>query len=297
MKRRRLQYGTGILVVSFLVVTICFGTILHLVDQMDKNRIMDNALYSRNQREFAIVSTENEDLWQEVIPRISKEWNGVMYLPIESSDIIVRGIYTSGDDQVPPMIYGDFFSKKTSWTTEKTIVVGKKLMDEIYEEGGNYYYRYGEDVYHVIGVMGTDKDSKINNMLLIDFRAAQSLSGVESRYVIDGKNVTIVQVLMQNIKKHIGEQAEVIMPNDSMQYGTSGARIVQVISVALVVSFGLCLVLVSDMWFKFRANLRYVWTLCGIAQWRQKVELVKTYCIISVMGSVVGYIVCVLAWK
>lgn len=87
------------------------------------------------------------------------------------------------------------------------------------------------------------------------------------------------------------------MPNDSMQYGTSGARIVQVISVALVVSFGLCLVLVSDMWFKFRANLRYVWTLCGIAQWRQKVELVKTYCIISVMGSVVGYIVCVLAWK
>ena len=82
MKRRRLQYGTGILFVSFLVVTICFGTILHLVDQMDKNRIMDNALYSRNQREFAIVSTENEDLWQEVIPRISKEWNGVMYLPI-----------------------------------------------------------------------------------------------------------------------------------------------------------------------------------------------------------------------
>ena len=99
MKRRRLQYGTGILFVSFLVVTICFGTILHLVDQMEKNRIMDNALYSRNQREFAIVSTENEDLWQEVIPRISKEWNGVMYLPIESSDIIVRGIYTSGDSQ------------------------------------------------------------------------------------------------------------------------------------------------------------------------------------------------------
>ena len=44
MKRRRLQYGTGMLFVSFLVVTICFGTNLHLVDQMDKNRIMDNAV-------------------------------------------------------------------------------------------------------------------------------------------------------------------------------------------------------------------------------------------------------------
>ena len=97
MKRRRLQYGTGILFVSFLVVTICFGTILHLVDQMDKNRIMDNALYSRNQREFAIVSTENEDLWQEVIPRISKEWNGVMVKKYHRNfSSLINGLVNSG---------------------------------------------------------------------------------------------------------------------------------------------------------------------------------------------------------
>lgn len=292
---RKIPRGNMFLFISFTAVSLCILAVVSATRTQRLNSLSRNDLYTGHQKSFSVSSSENEDQWTEVISELADKQNDFsICLPLKDPDIIIRGIYINGSIYSPPMLSGKYFDSSTSWTDSRKMVIGKDYEKDVYTRDGMRYYGYDNEEYEVIGIMGTEEDSRINHMILMDFRSAVWIAGINAEYVLDTEEETEINDLARNIYNSFHSPAEVsIVLNQGMEEPflsrvLSSEQIVRTMYMMILISFSLSTVLVTIIWLRFRRQLFFAWTLCGYKIRFEMIETAKRYYRITGIGFLTG---------
>lgn len=294
---KKVPKGNLLLFFSFTVISLC---ILLIVSAARAERVADllgKSLYSGHHKGFSIIESEEEDQWEEVLPEIEAEYEDfALYVPVRDQNVMLRGIYVKGDIAEPPMLSGKYFDCSTSWTDQGRVVLGKDHEKDVYARGGKNYYRFKDVDYEVIGIMGTEEDSRINQMILLDFKSAVRISGINTQYVLDTKKKTSIQEIGQKIydlfefpaNVQIGLE-EQTAPSGVVSYLSSDV-IMDTMYIMILISFLLSTILITFIWFRFRRQLFYAWSLFGYGKPPVCLEVSKRFYAAAGAGFVTGLV-------
>lgn len=295
---KRIPKGNILLFVSFAAISLCFLLIFSVTRADRENNMSKNNMYSGHQKGFSILQAEEEQ-WVDVIPGLAADHDRfALYVSVPDPEIVVRGVFTDGDVAVPPMLEGTYFTEDTSWTNQPKIVLGKQYKNDVSGRDGKMYYRYLDTEYEVLGIMGTEDDSRLNHMMMMDFQSAVRLAGINSDYVLDTKKKSAIAEIGKSIEERFGYPANVLIvleeggaPSPIAQFLSSEA-IMNTMYVMMLVSFSLSTVLVTLIWFRFRRQLFFVWSLCGYKQYAERLDISKRFYLTAGSGFAAG--VCVM---
>lgn len=292
---RKIPKGNIFLFISFAAVSLCVLVVVSATRTERINSLSRNGLYTGHQKSFIVSNSDNEDEWADVIPKLAAKQNDFsIHLPIKDPAIIMRGIYINGDVCIPPMLSGKYFDSSTSWTDSCKMVIGKEYEKDIYKRDGLRYYKYNDEEYEVIGIMGTQEDSRINHMILMDFKSAVRLVGINAEYLYDTKKDKDMYDVGWDVRSSFSSPAEVLIAlyestdESFITRALSSEQIVNTMYMVILVSFSLSTVLVTVIWLRFRRQLFFAWTLCGYKVRHEIIEMAKRYYRIAGIGFVTG---------
>ncbi len=296
--RKRIPRGNFLLFISFTAISFCFLLIISAINAQNRNRLSSNNMYSGHQKDFTIMYSENEAQWDEVIPKLHEKYNNfALYTKVPDQEKSIRGIYINGEVDNPPMLQGQYFDDETSWTDKPAVVIGKDYRDGVTERNDEMYYTMNGIEYKVLGVMGTKYDSRLNHMIMIDFKSAVSLTGINTSYMLDTKKKDDINEVGQELTMLFSYPADLLillgegMPVSFIGRMLSSDMIMNTLYIMILISFSLSTILVTFIWLRFRSRLFFAFSLCGYDSKSECLEISKRFYSISGIGFLTGFIV------
>lgn len=293
---KRIPKGNLLLFFSFTAISLCLLLIVSAVRAEKVNRLNKYTMYSGHHKGFSVSGGDGVEQWEPVISELaSQNERFTLYVPIEDPGIIVKGICTRGDDREVPMLWGDYFDFSTSWTDTPRAVLGSQYEKDIVERNGKKYYEFNEVDFEVIGIMGTKDESRINQMLLIDFKSAVRITGVETNYVLDGEKRDLLEI-GQQIYDNMPFPSNVIITLEETEAVSFVERflapdvIMDTMYIMILISFSLSTVLVTLIWLRFRRQLFFAWKLCGYDRRSERMEISKRFYLTTGAGFWTGVV-------
>ena len=294
---RKIPRGTFFLFLSFMMVSLCLLLIVSATRTERINNLSQNLLYTGHERNFYIKDADEESLWEKVMPELASQHKDfAIYVPMQDPEIVMRGICVKGRVQDPPMIEGRFFNFDTSWSDTPRIVLGKDCREGIVERDSKKYYSYGGTDFEVLGVMGTEEESRLNHMALLDFRSAVRMMGINTDYMLDAKKepalVDVAQDMHNLFRRY--RPADVGIHDAEAERISFIARllssdaVMDTMYVMILVSFSLSTILVTFIWLRFRRPLFFAWQLCGYGERMKGLETAKRYYLAAGIGFAAG---------
>lgn len=294
---RKIPKGTFFLFLSFMMVSLCLLLIVSATRTERINNLSQNLLYTGHERNFYVKDAEEEGLWEKVMPKLAEGHEDfAIYLPMQDPEVIMRGVFVKGRVQEPPMVEGEFFDLGTSWSDEPGIVLGKDCWEGIAERDGKKYYSYRGTEFEVLGIMGTDGESRLNHMVFLDFKSAVRMMGINTDYMLDAKKESVLVGVAQDMDglfRPYRPAAAMIYAGDAervsfMARFLSSDAIMDTMYVMILVSFSLSTILVTFIWLRFRRSLFFAWQLCGYGERMKGLETAKRYCLAAGAGFASG---------
>jgi len=293
---RRIPKGNTLLFFSFTAISICFLLIVTATRAEYRNKQSQNSLYSGHAKWFSISNADQENLWEDVIQKLDAQCKDFsISLSVMNPKNVMRGVVVQGKVDSPPMLEGEFFDFSTSWTDTPKVVLGNQLKKNIVIKNEKMIYTYNDVEFEVIGIMGTKEDSRMNHMILIDFKSAVGMSGVNTSYMLDTKKKSAINHVGQKLKDLFRSPAEIDITIGEPQYHEAiiayyfkSDNILNTMYVAILFSFSLSTVLVTFIWLRSRAQLLFVWLLCGYAKRSERIEIAKRFYLVTGLGFLIG---------
>lgn len=301
---KKLPKGNLLLYISFTAISLCFLLVVSTMRAEKYNDMSKRQFYTRHSESFAIVDSDNENQWDEVIPELEKRYNDfAVYVPLTSNEFPVKGIYVKGKVISPPMLSGNFFDSSTSWTDEPKMVLGKDNEKDTFLQNEKMYYRYDGTDYQVIGIMGTKTESKLNSMCFVDFKSAVKTMGINTSYVLDTKRKSYLYDVAGSISFLFRSPASAMI--NTMEYGTppsfaeemfSSDNIMDTLYIMILVSFSLSTVIVTFIWLSQRNQLFFACKLFGYRERMMLWEISKRFYPVTGISFLIGLIlVCIIS--
>lgn len=294
---KKIPKGTILLFLSFTAISLCLLLIVSATRAERTNSMSKNGMYSGHQKNFSICNAEQEGHWEDVIPALEAKYNNfAIYVPIQNPEIVIRGVCVSGKVETPPMVEGKYFDFATSWTDTPKAVLGKQYREYAVERDGKMYYDYQGVEFEVIGVMGTKEDSRLNYMMMMDFKSAVRLAGINTGYVLDTKKESDLLKVGQDLDSLFLLPADVVILLDTGDKVSPIARllssnaIMDTMYVMILISFSLSTILVTFIWLRFRRQIFYAWQLCGYEGRMQCMEICKRFYLAAGAGFAAGFL-------
>lgn len=146
----------------------------------------------------------------------------------------------------------------------------------------------------VIGVMGTEMESRLNYMILVDFKSGIKMTGINTDYMLDAEKPSEITEIGRDLNSYFTSPANFTMIFDEMKTSFSlsdffsGDRIMQTMFVMILISFFLSTVFVSLIWYRYRNQLRFAWMLCGYQRRHMLLETAKRFYRTALAGFMAG---------
>lgn len=293
--RKKIPKGSFLLAASFAAISACLLLVLSSARSGRTDALNRNGLYSGYQRSFGISNAEGDRLWDDIIPVLDDKFdNFALFLSVEDTSILVKGTFLNGEAEATPLLWGRYFDNQTSWTEHPTAVLGKDYQKDAAQRGRKLYYTYRDVEYEVIGIMGTEEKSRLDRMLVVDFRSALQMAGVNTSYVLDAKREADIIAIGEEMQRLIALPAELGMflgerEDESMLDGIfSSGRIMDTVYTMALGSFFLSTILVATLWLRFRRSLFYAWALCGYRKSLVLAEITRRFLAGVAAGTAIG---------
>jgi hypothetical protein len=293
---KKIPKGTGLLFISFMALSICLLLIIYMFRAERISRLSQNNMYSGNQKNFSIINSDDGQ-WNEVMPNLITEGEScVIYVPIQTEDIIMRGVYVNGKAENPPMLWGEYFSSDSSLTDTPKAVVGKQYEKDIKDYNGKKYYTFGEEQFEVIGIMGTEAESRLNYMVMIDFNSAVRIEGINVNYVLDAEDEDVINNIGKKIEECFDYPASVLInignknKTSLIEKFFSSNIMMNTMYVMALISFSLAAVLVTLIWLRAKRMLFYVCSICGYKKSSEIFEIIKRFYPVAGAGFLIGLV-------
>ena len=207
---------------------------------------------------------------------------------------LIVGVYIKGKIKIPSMAEGRYFDEVSSWSAQPYAVLGKEYEKDVFIKNGRKYYNYNNKDYEVLGIMGTKEENRLNHMIIIDFRSAVEIAGINTEYILDTKKESDLINVGEDIYMHFTLPAEVFISLRESEETTWVARlflgdnIMDTMQIMVLISFLLSTVIVTLIWFRFRSQLMFAYELCGYSAYAEFAEMAKRFYLNTVASFAVG---------
>lgn len=180
MRIKKIRVVSVLVFLIFFVISFISSIV---IDEMRQRATLISAsrgYYGKSQIVFAADDASDGD----VIESVKKIQNIALYKDDDMNHM--RQIYISGKCNNPPICSGRFFNSKDfaeDKLMENIAVIGKNKLTETTEMNGQKSIMVYGVPHIVVGVVGTDEETQLNNMIIVKFNPA-SYGGVKA-YKID----------------------------------------------------------------------------------------------------------------
>ena len=279
------RYIQKILII--IITTIFVFTSMMLMDQyikiMEHQRISNN-YYSENTVVFEGDFSENQ------IDEISAHFSDkelALYKTIDPSEKL-RVVISSDDFAHPNLTEGRFFQMGDFFSESHYAVVGIKIFDSLADEAGSRYYIHGGLEYEVIGVIGYERDTLLDDTV---FLAAnhKNITAI-GYYSVDGTKRSEVHSFIEN--QTLVSNVEII----DKEFVSAGrilgfqaldsTMIIAVLAIIFIIVFGY--IVMVTFWIRKNHKEFFVRRMCGHKLHYIILEFLKRLLIYNMNGVILG---------
>lgn len=192
------------------------------------------------------------------------------------------------------MLWGHYFNINTSWSDRPMAVLGKQYQKDTIQRNKKLYYTYNGIEFEVIGIMGTEKESRLNHMMAIDFKSAVKMTGINTSYILDTKGVDGIAEVGMAMQALFRMPAELLIILEKEERNTmpdiifSSEMIIRTLYVMALASFTLSTILVILIWLAFRKQMFLACDICGYGYTHKLMETAKRFYLSAGSGIVAG---------
>lgn len=196
-----------------------------------------------------------------------------------------------------PMRYGHFFTKAELKSGKNMAVIGKNIESSIKEQNGNKYIKLNGKYFRVIGIIGYDRDTIIDDYIYISVGQADGITdGNLCTLDIWGKDTGADEQFAENLSEN-GVLAE-------QRAGTaaySESVFVDILYgrwfIAIFVCDLLCIAVISVQWIKRQQREICIRRLVGAKNLQVLGHILAKYILYTVVSMVLSTLICMLAFS
>ena len=206
----------------------------------------------------------------------------------------VRAVSSKGDFYIPTVYEGRYITQKEFDSDAPVCVVGKLVAErslKIGEGGKKYYNFYGVD-YEVVGYIGIEKTTDLDNMVIINMNCFNKDMNYFATYYVDAKNKKDVETVTNNFVQEFNDELfeKRCLVSVSERENTSVIKLsttTAIFYIALAMLTGNILLSIYQYVNK-QSYSAAVKKLCGFSMIGVILELVFSFFVMSSVGFVFG---------
>lgn len=279
----KLYKGEFLLCLLFLVISVTSIFFSIYMVRSYNIEILSQGLYSKNAKHITVDSDENI---------LSEIKNGSLYIESENINFDVRYVYASGKTNRPQIISGRFFDIADFIEQNKVAVIGQNLesLCVIENDSKNKYIEVNGVKYSVIGIMGNEIASKLDNTCFVAMSKEVSIK--DEVIIVDSLNSKSVEQIITDVKEIVGaDNVEVL--NVPIK-GITNWMNTEINSVffyfVILLLFAFNSIALTSYWVQKRMQHIAVMRLCGYSNYRIVLFIAFRYLRCLFGGYVVGLI-------
>ncbi|MTI96895.1 MAG: ABC transporter permease [Firmicutes bacterium] len=204
---------------------------------------------------------------------------------------IVRHLYIKGSVNTPPMLSGRFFTEDDLGQDDLLAVVGRNNLDKLFERSGEQYISVANQDYSVLGVVGHELDTILDEMIIINLDTSVAVNK-RGPFILDAKKPGEAETIFKEVALLAAASgSEASGPLNRLDINPPGVdRLVpQIISMAtiyvfMILSFLLCSVTISYEWVSKQRKRISVKRLIGWSDSKLKRDLYRIFAGHAVVG-------------
>ncbi|QNR65245.1 ABC transporter permease [Paenibacillus peoriae] len=175
------------LMLSLIVISFSYYQVKH-----NELNTLSRSLYNENSISFTLNNQEEPLDWSKIDTSQSYTiFSELETIKFKNEIQDIRAIYFKNDTDLPPMVSGSFFNSTDFYSNKKLAVIGKNVdKSNIKKQNNKSYYKYQGRDYEIIGTMGAEYTSKLDNTILLNIDGVDLENSLQSKiYVLNiGKN-------------------------------------------------------------------------------------------------------------
>lgn len=297
--KKKCQMETILLGMIFVLLTVC--TMLIGMNQNGKKELekLSRGFYSENIEKVIIDGVKESFSVETVLKNQLKDAENLLIFKtglVPGKD--VRGVCYCGEIEKPAVQEGHFFTQEECFSDEPLILIGKNYLGETFLEKDDRYLMIQGTKCRVVGILGTQEDSRYDEMQLLNMSATLTVYGENGTYVLDGNEKDVIQAVTDSFVSRMGEVAESVYYNGEEELGfqspeeTAGETEqedgLSNLYIAMVASFLLAAVSALLFWFRHKKKRMEVESFLGAGKGYMLIRLSKDFLIVWAVSYALG---------
>lgn len=289
----RFGKGTLLLFISFWAMSVCSLTMLGTMRTDRQNREESRRNYS-DYAATIVVSDCNDDFWEEYFKSDNLK-NAVLYTNVWDENYEIKGIYGQGNFKRPHMIAGNFDELFIKNGTKNCAVVGKNLQSQIYIMKGQGYIDIQGESFRVAGIMGVEYESRINDMIYINFSKAIEFGNSGQQMIMDSRYKWRIDSNVSHLQSFAAGKGEfysnTLIQESMLSKIFENSNMTKYLFILVLISFWLSTVIIVSMWLMYKKKEISIKDMMGFCHLQILGDIAFDYLKISVMGYLAGIVI------
>ena len=293
---RKSKFITLVLIVLLTLLPVVSVTMMYHIEQCKAIEGMANGYFGES---YTLYSVEDGiKNWDAIMQAVDDTKARVaIYMTKQYGKNKVNAIYYNERFVNFPMRYGHFFTKAELKSGKNMAVIGKNIESSIKEQNGNKYIKLNGKYFRVIGIIGYDRDTIIDDYIYISVGQADGITdGNLCTLDIWGKDTGADEQFAENLSEN-GVLAE-------QRAGTaaySESVFVDILYgrwfIAIFVCDLLCIAVISVQWIKRQQREICIRRLVGAKNLQVLGHILAKYILYTVVSMVLSTLICMLAFS
>lgn len=293
---RKSKFITLVLIVLLTLLPVVSVTMMYHIEQCKAIEGMANGYFGESYTLYSVEDgIKNRDAIMQAVD--DTKARVAIYMTKQYGKNKVNAIYYNERFVNFPMRYGHFFTKAELKSGKNMAVIGKNIESSIKEQNGNKYIKLNGKYFRVIGIIGYDRDTIIDDYIYISVGQADGITdGNLCTLDIWGKDTGADEQFAENLSEN-GVLAE-------QRAGTaaySESVFVDILYgrwfIAIFVCDLLCIAVISVQWIKRQQREICIRRLVGAKKLQVLWHILAKYILYTVVSMVLSTLICMLAFS
>lgn len=293
---RKSKFITLVLIVLLTLLPVVSVTMMYHIEQCKAIEGMANGYFGESYTLYSVEDgIKNRDAIMQAVD--DTKARVAIYMTKQYGKNKVNAIYYNERFVNFPMRYGHFFTKAELKSGKNMAVIGKNIESSIEEQNGNKYIKLNGKYFRVIGIIGYDRDTIIDDYIYISVGQADGITdGNLCTLDIWGKDTGADEQFAENLSEN-GVLAE-------QRAGTaaySESVFVDILYgrwfIAIFVCDLLCIAVISVQWIKRQQREICIRRLVGAKNLQVLGHILAKYILYTVVSMVLSTLICMLAFS
>lgn len=293
---RKSKFITLVLIVLLTLLPVVSVTMMYHIEQCKAIEGMANGYFGESYTLYSVEDgIKNRDAIMQAVD--DTKARVAIYMTKQYGKNKVNAIYYNERFVNFPMRYGHFFTKAELKSGKNMAVIGKNIESSIKEQNGNKYIKLNGKYFRVIGIIGYDRDTIIDDYIYISVGQADGITdGNLCTLDIRGKDTGADEQFAENLSEN-GVLAE-------QRAGTaaySESVFVDILYgrwfIAIFVCDLLCIAVISVQWIKRQQREICIRRLVGAKNLQVLGHILSKYILYTVVSMVLSTLICMLAFS